>query len=130
MQNWPETIAAEEGAKNPFLMKVHASQRQYASLAHGQDCSIASSRSEATARVLRAQHRPLMTSAGTLSALTEMAARSLQSDGRVEQSGSGMPAKRLMFPPYSFVANHYLPEGGAKAAASELDGHEAKPIAT
>jgi len=54
----------------------------------------------------------------------------LQSDGRVEQSGSGMPAKRFMFPPYSFVANYYLPEGGAKAAASELDGHEAKLIAT
>ena len=130
MQNWPDTIAAEEGAKNPFFKKVHESQRQYASLAHGQDCSIASSRSEATERVPRAQHRPVMTSAGSLSWLPEMAARSLQSDGRVEQSGSGMPAKRFMFPPYSFVANYYLPEGGANAAASELDGHEAKLIAT
>jgi hypothetical protein len=58
-----------------------------------------------------------MTSAGTLSGIPEMAARSLQSDGRVEQSGSGMPAKRFMFPPHSFLANYCLPEGGAKAAA-------------
>jgi TRAP-type mannitol/chloroaromatic compound transport system substrate-binding protein len=28
-----------------------------------------------------------------------------------------VPAKRFMFPPYSFAANHYWPEGGAKAAA-------------
>jgi len=35
MQNWPDTIAAEEGAKNPFFKKVRESQRQYASLAHG-----------------------------------------------------------------------------------------------
>jgi len=98
MQNWPDTIAAEEGAKNPFFKKVHESQRQYASLAHGQDCSIASSCSEATERVPRAQHRPVMNSAGTLSGLPEMAARSLQSDGRVGQSGSGMSAKRFFNP--------------------------------
>src|SRR5262245_4384732 len=28
-----------------------------------------------------------------------------------------VPAKRFMFPPYSFVANYYFPEGGAKPAA-------------
>ncbi len=28
-----------------------------------------------------------------------------------------MPAKRFMFPPHSFVANYYFPEGGAKGAA-------------
>jgi len=28
-----------------------------------------------------------------------------------------VPAKRFYFPPYSFAANHYFPEGGAKPAA-------------
>jgi TRAP-type mannitol/chloroaromatic compound transport system substrate-binding protein len=28
-----------------------------------------------------------------------------------------VPAKRFMFPPYSFAANYYWPEGGAKSAA-------------
>ncbi|HEX2649191.1 MAG TPA: TRAP transporter substrate-binding protein [Burkholderiales bacterium] len=28
-----------------------------------------------------------------------------------------VPAKRFMFPPYSFAANYYFPEGGAKPAA-------------
>jgi TRAP-type mannitol/chloroaromatic compound transport system substrate-binding protein len=30
-----------------------------------------------------------------------------------------VPAKRFMFPPYSFVANYYFPEGGAKPAAKK-----------
>jgi TRAP-type mannitol/chloroaromatic compound transport system substrate-binding protein len=30
-----------------------------------------------------------------------------------------VPAKRFMFPPYSFVANYYFPEGGAKPAAAK-----------
>jgi hypothetical protein len=30
-----------------------------------------------------------------------------------------VPAKRFMFPPYSFAANYYWPEGGAKAAAKK-----------
>ena len=29
-----------------------------------------------------------------------------------------VPAKRFMFPPYSFVANHYFPEAGAKPGAA------------
>jgi len=33
------------------------------------------------------------------------------------EEGAGMPAKRFMFPPHSFLANYCLPEGGAKAAA-------------
>ena len=28
-----------------------------------------------------------------------------------------VPAKRFYFPPYSFVANHYFPEGGGAPAA-------------
>jgi TRAP-type mannitol/chloroaromatic compound transport system substrate-binding protein len=31
-----------------------------------------------------------------------------------------VPAKRYMFPPYSFAANYYWPEGGAKPAAAEM----------
>ena len=30
-----------------------------------------------------------------------------------------VPAKRFMFPPYSFVANYYYPEGRAKPAAAK-----------
>jgi TRAP-type mannitol/chloroaromatic compound transport system substrate-binding protein len=30
-----------------------------------------------------------------------------------------VPAKRFMFPPYSFAANYYWPEGGAKAGSAE-----------
>ena len=30
-----------------------------------------------------------------------------------------VPAKRFMFPPYSFAANYYWPEGGAKQAAAK-----------
>jgi TRAP-type mannitol/chloroaromatic compound transport system substrate-binding protein len=30
-----------------------------------------------------------------------------------------VPAKRFMFPPYSFAANYYFPEAGAKPAAAE-----------
>ena len=30
-----------------------------------------------------------------------------------------VPAKRFMFPPYSFAANYYWPEGGAKAVSSK-----------
>jgi TRAP-type mannitol/chloroaromatic compound transport system substrate-binding protein len=30
-----------------------------------------------------------------------------------------VPAKRFMFPPYSFAANYYWPEGGAKAALTD-----------
>jgi len=59
LKTW-DTIAAEEGAKNPFFKKVHDSQRAYASLV--------------------------------------------------------VPAKRFMFPPYSFVANYYWPEQQAGAA--------------
>jgi TRAP-type mannitol/chloroaromatic compound transport system substrate-binding protein len=28
-----------------------------------------------------------------------------------------IPAKRFMFPPYSFAANYFFPEGGSKAPA-------------
>jgi TRAP-type mannitol/chloroaromatic compound transport system substrate-binding protein len=62
LKTW-DTIAAEEGAKNPFFKKVHDSQRAYASMV--------------------------------------------------------VPAKRFMFPPYSFAANYYWPEGGAKPAAAK-----------
>jgi TRAP-type mannitol/chloroaromatic compound transport system substrate-binding protein len=30
-----------------------------------------------------------------------------------------VPAKRFMFPPYSFAANYYWPEGGAKGPADK-----------
>jgi len=30
-----------------------------------------------------------------------------------------VPAKRFMFPPYSFVANCCFPEGGARPGAAE-----------
>ncbi len=30
-----------------------------------------------------------------------------------------VPAKRFMFPPYSFAANHYWPEAAAKPAAAQ-----------
>jgi TRAP-type mannitol/chloroaromatic compound transport system substrate-binding protein len=30
-----------------------------------------------------------------------------------------VPAKRFYFPPYSFAANYYWPEGGAKAGAAK-----------
>jgi len=33
-----------------------------------------------------------------------------------------VPAKRFMFPPYSFAANYYWPEGGAKAPTDEPAG--------
>src|SRR5437773_1719096 len=64
LKTW-DTIAKEEGAKNPFFKKVHDSQRAYASLV--------------------------------------------------------VPAKRFMFPPYSFVANYYWPEaqpGATKVSAN------------
>ena len=32
-----------------------------------------------------------------------------------------VPAKRFYFPPYSFIAGHYWPEGGAKPAAKAAD---------
>jgi TRAP-type mannitol/chloroaromatic compound transport system substrate-binding protein len=32
-----------------------------------------------------------------------------------------VPAKRFYFPPYSFAANHYWPEGGAKAGVAKAD---------
>jgi TRAP-type mannitol/chloroaromatic compound transport system substrate-binding protein len=32
-----------------------------------------------------------------------------------------VPAKRFMFPPYSFAANYYWPEGGAKPGAAKAD---------
>ena len=32
-----------------------------------------------------------------------------------------VPAKRYMFPPYSFAANYYWPEGGAKPAAAKAE---------
>jgi len=62
LKTW-DTIAAEEGAKNPFFKKVHDSQRAYASLV--------------------------------------------------------VPAKRFMFPPYSFAANYYWPEKAATPAAKK-----------
>jgi TRAP-type mannitol/chloroaromatic compound transport system substrate-binding protein len=34
-------------------------------------------------------------------------------------AGKVVPAKRFMFPPYSFVANYYWPEGGGKAVADK-----------
>ncbi|HUQ73398.1 MAG TPA: TRAP transporter substrate-binding protein [Burkholderiales bacterium] len=67
LKTW-DTIAAEEGQKNPFFKKVHDSQRQYASLV--------------------------------------------------------VPAKRFYFPPYSFAANYYWPEGGAKPAAKGADAQK------
>jgi hypothetical protein len=30
-----------------------------------------------------------------------------------------VPAKRFMFPPYSFVANYYWPEGSARGVAKK-----------
>jgi TRAP-type mannitol/chloroaromatic compound transport system substrate-binding protein len=60
LKTW-DTIAKEEGEKNPFFKKVHDSQRAYAAIV--------------------------------------------------------VPAKRFYFPPYSFIANHYFPEGGAAPAA-------------
>jgi TRAP-type mannitol/chloroaromatic compound transport system substrate-binding protein len=30
-----------------------------------------------------------------------------------------VPAKRFMFPPYSFAANYYFPEGGGKPAKAD-----------
>jgi TRAP-type mannitol/chloroaromatic compound transport system substrate-binding protein len=32
-----------------------------------------------------------------------------------------VPAKRFYFPPYSFAANYYFPEGGQKAASAKAD---------
>jgi TRAP-type mannitol/chloroaromatic compound transport system substrate-binding protein len=64
LKTW-DTIAKEEGDKNPFFKKVHDSQRKYAEVV--------------------------------------------------------VPAKRYMFPPYSFVANYYFPEKAtaAKTAANK-----------
>jgi TRAP-type mannitol/chloroaromatic compound transport system substrate-binding protein len=38
-------------------------------------------------------------------------------DSQREYAAKVVPAKRYMFPPYSFAANYYWPEGGAKPAA-------------
>jgi TRAP-type mannitol/chloroaromatic compound transport system substrate-binding protein len=38
-------------------------------------------------------------------------------DSQRAYAGKVVPAKRFMFPPYSFAANYYWPEGGAKPAA-------------
>jgi TRAP-type mannitol/chloroaromatic compound transport system substrate-binding protein len=38
-------------------------------------------------------------------------------DSQRQYASVVVPAKRFYFPPYSFAANHYWPEGGAKAAA-------------
>jgi TRAP-type mannitol/chloroaromatic compound transport system substrate-binding protein len=38
-------------------------------------------------------------------------------DSQRQYASLVVPAKRFMFPPYSFVANYYWPEGGAKSAA-------------
>ena len=35
-----------------------------------------------------------------------------------------VPAKRFMFPPYSFAANYYWPEGGAQGGGRESGGEE------
>jgi TRAP-type mannitol/chloroaromatic compound transport system substrate-binding protein len=32
-----------------------------------------------------------------------------------------VPAKRFYFPPYSFAANYYFPEGGQKAGSAKAD---------
>ena len=38
-------------------------------------------------------------------------------DSQREYAAKVVPAKRYMFPPYSFAANYYWPEGGSKPAA-------------
>jgi TRAP-type mannitol/chloroaromatic compound transport system substrate-binding protein len=38
-------------------------------------------------------------------------------DSQRQYASKVVPAKRFMFPPYSFAANYYWPEGGAKAVA-------------
>jgi TRAP-type mannitol/chloroaromatic compound transport system substrate-binding protein len=38
-----------------------------------------------------------------------------------EYAAMVVPAKRFMFPPYSFAANHYWPEGGAKPGAARAE---------
>jgi hypothetical protein len=35
-----------------------------------------------------------------------------------------VPAKRFMFPPYSFAANYYWPEGGAKGGVARADARK------
>jgi TRAP-type mannitol/chloroaromatic compound transport system substrate-binding protein len=40
-------------------------------------------------------------------------------DSMAAYAGLVVPAKRFMFPPYSFIANYYYPEGGAKPAAAK-----------
>ncbi len=35
-----------------------------------------------------------------------------------------VPAKRFYFPPYSFAANYYWPEGGGKGAGRQAGGEE------
>jgi TRAP-type mannitol/chloroaromatic compound transport system substrate-binding protein len=42
-------------------------------------------------------------------------------DSQRAYAGKVVPAKRFMFPPYSFAANYYWPEGGAKPAAAKGD---------
>jgi TRAP-type mannitol/chloroaromatic compound transport system substrate-binding protein len=40
-------------------------------------------------------------------------------DSQRQYAALVVPAKRFMFPPYSFAANYYWPEGGAKPAAAK-----------
>jgi TRAP-type mannitol/chloroaromatic compound transport system substrate-binding protein len=42
-------------------------------------------------------------------------------DSQREYASFVVPAKRFMFPPYSFAANYYWPEGGAKPGAARAE---------
>jgi TRAP-type mannitol/chloroaromatic compound transport system substrate-binding protein len=42
-------------------------------------------------------------------------------DSQRQYASVVVPAKRLYFPPYSFAANYYWPEGGAKPAAAKAE---------
>src|SRR4051795_187194 len=42
-------------------------------------------------------------------------------DSQRQYASVVVPAKRFYFPPYSFAANYYWPEGGAKPAAAKAD---------
>jgi TRAP-type mannitol/chloroaromatic compound transport system substrate-binding protein len=47
-------------------------------------------------------------------------------DSQRQYASLVVPAKRFMFPPYSFVANYYWPEGGAKKAPADAPAGKKK----
>jgi len=40
-------------------------------------------------------------------------------DSQRQYASKVVPAKRFMFPPYSFAANYYWPEGGGKSGTAK-----------